>query len=592
MPVVPYPYTGGRIQFVGGIRYYSPNSAVDAVLDLHPQRKNTSNPFYPGQTGKFRVRYRDFVNPRPWNLKFAWTAFIPVVPAQWFDHHTYLGRVLSRFPPIEHFMDEKEKKHGWRIPEQNEWRRLEKDVYDAVVALSAHYHTPCVLPFLPNAIGYTLMYTHKRTLVSRLEEARDWFFVWFGALSYLLTCSRNNPLQPRAPFVKDEQLANVLYSRGVSPVFVDTLLSSLVADPEPTHVRRAGTIIDLSDNPLGRPSIDFFVNWGVPVWYRWRDVEEKASFLCDWRPPAHLLLQEPCFPPSRVTVLSRIQIETAPSEDLSGIAMQASPARSAYHGTDGHQSFFTNSNGVQVAIQSSPTSPVYTPDGSANDACLPSATTAAGGSNSIISAPQEDSASSKEPEWITFFREREDAHAQILKTEKPKSRQARENRMREPATASAKVFEWFRSEKEGVLYERLPVLGKARVETLDGYGEAQKRYDAFFNEWDCCTEWGEDDDTDLGDEYDDYPGKDSVDEDPPSIPSAAASSFVRVTKLPTQGPVSHTEVDEPTEVFLGTSGKTILVPGCPGTPTGVTERHRAARAAKAARVPGRLPGQS
>jgi hypothetical protein len=41
-----------------------------------------------------------------------------------------------------------------------------------------------------------------------------------------------------------------------------------------------------------------------------------------------------------------------------------------------------------------------------------------------------------------------------------------------------------------------------------------------------------------------------------------------------------------------TSGKTILVPGCPGTPTGVTERHRAARAAKAARVPGRLPGQS
>ncbi|KAJ3530034.1 hypothetical protein NMY22_g8739 [Coprinellus aureogranulatus] len=545
------PFTTGRFQFVGSDRYYSPNSALNARLNLHPLQDHLSNPFLPNKIGVNRVRYRDFVDPRPWDIRFGYLAFVPVVPSQWFDPHTYLGRILLNSPPTDHYIHEdgKKTKHGWAIPPENGWRTLEKDLYAAVVALSGHYHVPIVLPFLPNAIGYTEMYQNKRDLTRRVEEALDWLFVWFGVLSFLLAWLRLNPVVG-ARHALDHEITAVLLSRGVSPTFVDALMTSLIASQDPERVRRAGTIVDVKkhSNYKGhsgdlQPYPDWFTFWGVPVWYTWNSEEEAGSdFIQNFRPPAHLFLPDPPPPPSlqENQSLSHKPANIPPSEEASSDVAMQDPLPS-----------------IEVS------SPVVNSSSPARSLCaprrlalftLPRTTTkcrswllsnAPGGSESNAVPGQKEPVSQQEPEWVAFFKVREVDNARRLAVETPQARMARLNRTREPATKKAKVFEWFKTGKGGQ-WERHPVLGKGKIETLDGYSEAQRRYDPFVNEWDCCSEWGDDKEEEMFDEPPE--GNDA-----PTIPPPAAATFVRVDRPPTPPPTSFIDNDAPTEIFLASN---------------------------------------
>ncbi|KAG6912712.1 hypothetical protein DXG01_012700, partial [Tephrocybe rancida] len=93
------------------------------------------------------------------------------------------------------------------------------------------------------------------------------------------------------------------------------------------------------------------------------------------------------------------------------------------------------------------------------------------------------------PDYIAFFAARDVRNAKRLLTERPGDRQARLDRERKPPVASAKVFEWICHHLTGE-WHREQVRKAERKETLDEYSVAQKRYDSFFNEWDCCHEWG------------------------------------------------------------------------------------------------------
>ena len=64
------------------------------------------------------------------------------------------------------------------------------------------------------------------------------------------------------------------------------------------------------------------------------------------------------------------------------------------------------------------------------------------------------------------------------------------NRERKPPSVSAKVFEWSRSDEDENVWICVQVRKADREETLGQYSEAQRRYDSFSNEWDCCEEFG------------------------------------------------------------------------------------------------------
>jgi hypothetical protein len=93
-----------------------------------------------------------------------------------------------------------------------------------------------------------------------------------------------------------------------------------------------------------------------------------------------------------------------------------------------------------------------------------------------------------EPTWVTFIRNREDKYAEIMKNETQEARLRRESRMRDRPIRKATVFEWVQDDEEPMLWERQPVTQKCKMDTLERYDTSQTRYDAFFNEWDCCED--------------------------------------------------------------------------------------------------------
>ncbi|KAG5324168.1 hypothetical protein C0989_011886, partial [Termitomyces sp. Mn162] len=96
----------------------------------------------------------------------------------------------------------------------------------------------------------------------------------------------------------------------------------------------------------------------------------------------------------------------------------------------------------------------------------------------------------KRPEYEAFLSARDERNARRLLSETPAARQTRLNRERRPPTVSAQVFEWSRSEEDENVWCRVQVRKADRADTLGQYSEAQKRYDSFSNEWDCCEEFG------------------------------------------------------------------------------------------------------
>ncbi|KAG6883565.1 hypothetical protein C0992_008451 [Termitomyces sp. T32_za158] len=103
---------------------------------------------------------------------------------------------------------------------------------------------------------------------------------------------------------------------------------------------------------------------------------------------------------------------------------------------------------------------------------------------------KEALASAKRPEYEVFFAGREEHNARRLLHESAADRQTRLNRERRPPTVSAQVFEWIRDEDDDNIWCRVGVRKADREETLGRYSEAQRRYDSFSNEWDCCQEFG------------------------------------------------------------------------------------------------------
>jgi len=107
--------------------------------------------------------------------------------------------------------------------------------------------------------------------------------------------------------------------------------------------------------------------------------------------------------------------------------------------------------------------------------------------------------------WKQFFEKCRERLHQLLLLEKPSECKRRLNREQMPPIKSAQVFVW---DKDPDNLVREEVLVSEREETLAEYGSQQKFYDSFWNQWDCCHEFGPPDASSL-EEDEDY-----IDADP------------------------------------------------------------------------------
>ena len=262
-----------QFQYIDTDCYYSPNVVKPRPLTL---THVLQNPFNPSGGRAPSIRYRD-LRPRPWTPSFGWTSFIPVVPC-YEDGPRSILSVLRHFPPIEHFSDEFGGSQGFRVIPNNAWRALEKNIYTAVCALKNAFHLPVILPFLPHVLGYSAMFTQKRYLEYALQESREWFLVWIGALSYCFFAAQHHPdymrrqEQHRYPFWR-----KALQDAGLPDAWIDEMMYSPITDYDSVIVPRLGCVAEVLNRPAADPEVRWFTDCGVTVWYRWGAAEEEQA---------------------------------------------------------------------------------------------------------------------------------------------------------------------------------------------------------------------------------------------------------------------------------------------------------------------------
>ena len=127
-----------------------------------------------------------------------------------------------------------------------------------------------------------------------------------------------------------------------------------------------------------------------------------------------------------------------------------------------------------------------------------------------------------------FFAARDKRQKEMMKTEQPRDRQARESRARNPGVKSAKIYEWEKTQSSGgrEVYQRVKVNKKCNEDVYNFYKPYQRLYNAFSNEWDLCVEFsiGKKDgyDSDSDSDYDDKNYPEKFVSHPTSLPGLAA----------------------------------------------------------------------
>ncbi|KAG2008502.1 hypothetical protein CC2G_013929 [Coprinopsis cinerea AmutBmut pab1-1] len=118
------------------------------------------------------------------------------------------------------------------------------------------------------------------------------------------------------------------------------------------------------------------------------------------------------------------------------------------------------------------------------------------GNQTSISSPPTTTryeSSKPEPAWVAHFKRHEHLHARIMEKETATQRQSREDRAANPPVSNVRVYEWYPSERDPNVYERVAAGVKNSRDTLALYSARQKVFDAFCREWDCCEYFGKGD---------------------------------------------------------------------------------------------------
>lgn len=255
----PIDHSFGRVQLIGGDVFFSPNSRRDVQhpmpYDRIPSRDSGHHSF------------SEFLEPQWWLPDCPYLPFIPVRPVyagvpfqDLFDIPLYFPRDSSGF---------------WLDPQYVlGWARLQKILLDSIHDLLTHHGAPPVTWIASSALGCTGSYDRAGDLRKSVINSRLWFSQWMAGMSYAIAISKT---------FKNERLDEIfpywltfLSERGFKQVLLSGLSSSLVSTFSPS-VTRVGVFLELLHSNREQPSVDWFYQYSIPVWYPWRQREIEAS---------------------------------------------------------------------------------------------------------------------------------------------------------------------------------------------------------------------------------------------------------------------------------------------------------------------------
>jgi hypothetical protein len=376
------------------------------------------------------VRLHMFHTPRWWTQPYGWLAFLPLRPS----FSGYPFDRLNIFPAIEQVGPSLYRLHDDII---SRWKRLENKLVWATAFIGQRHPAVCLRPPPPSAFGYIRSYRSPRAARAQAHASRDWFAMWMGLLSYHIASAYDSKhTLPGIP-----TWVELLAELGFPQSWMSGVLASSVSTFS-TRVARVGLFLDPLDPPpmygAAPPSVHWLCDHHVPVWYPWTSRHVEAA--------RHKLYVARLAPPPELFQTSTTFLTKSPSSALS------------------------NPPASWSAIPSS-----HIPDLSAPIDPGPSQLPA------IVSAIADSG-------WQQFFERRAQRQAEKMKKETPAQRSVRLQREQNPPTTNAVVFQWVESEEDPDIRIRERVSKRSNRDILEYYVH-HRRYDAFENEWDVCSEF-------------------------------------------------------------------------------------------------------
>ncbi|KAF8873677.1 hypothetical protein CPB84DRAFT_1690636, partial [Gymnopilus junonius] len=240
-----------------GILYCSPNCSRPVVI---PQL--SGDPFK-----RSHLRREMFQQPVWWSDVWGWLCAVPLSPS-----------FIS--PPFEPMCWKPEVEETWfrksyHMREQDAKAWLEKEVllFEATQKIRLRYRIPGNPPPRPSAFGYNRPHKSKATAWRMINMARDWFSIWMGFLSYLIAQTVNYANDP-----EDNAGLHCWYrlllDRGFSDAWLSGLMGSTVNSFD-AATPRAGIVMQLTEQQVAHPKIEWFLAHHIPVWFVWSKREEE-----------------------------------------------------------------------------------------------------------------------------------------------------------------------------------------------------------------------------------------------------------------------------------------------------------------------------
>lgn len=282
----------GRAVVVGNDVFYSPNSSF-APASPPPAEHQLSR-------DATKDNVEEFHQPHWWTSSAAYLPFLPTFP----NLHSPPFDVLFHRPGVH------KKNHIQMDPRDTlEWADLEQRLKCAVQQFQSGYAIPTchTVPVVATSLACQGIYQHPRHFAAAEKRSRNWFSLWMAVISFCIAVAQ----------VIDGEENSVMCPAWFRCLIrhVDQRTASGLRQQLSQFTgayTRAGVFLNLlEETRIQRPTVEFYVRFGVPVWYHWGHREEALALANPagfgrFVPPAHLLQSARLFLIKEPTVITTI----------------------------------------------------------------------------------------------------------------------------------------------------------------------------------------------------------------------------------------------------------------------------------------------
>ena len=255
--------TEGKTCIIDGDVFYSPNA----------RRQLTRVPAPDHELSQLDTRY-DYIDairePRWWSIEFAHLAFLEINPMQ-------TGAFGWALHTPEYHCRKLDKTFSMRTIDIIRWHRLERDLKLMIDAMDVLGNVPPTSNVIDRAFTCGGSYTSNELLKQSIIRCREWFAHWTCRLAYAIAACESikcNGDRNRRATVEHEWLQTMVQQDWYEGFIASVNATCGAFDGS---VEQVGVLLDVVDPRRHQFSVEWLVEYGVPVWYRWGQREIDAA---------------------------------------------------------------------------------------------------------------------------------------------------------------------------------------------------------------------------------------------------------------------------------------------------------------------------